>query len=146
MLNNHDEDTIQNLFMRASHSYFQKSFRQLTSIGLRPGQPPILWHIAQEDGISQRELARKLRVKPPTVNVSLQRMEKSEYIYRKQDTKDQRVSRIYLTEKGKQLVDQVGQLMRENEKHLTCNFSETERCLFTRFLRQLIENIELIGE
>ena len=74
MLNQDGEDTIQNLFMRASHAYFQKSFQQLTNIGLRPGQPPILWHIAHENGISQRELARKLRVKPPTVNVSLQRL------------------------------------------------------------------------
>ena len=146
MLNQDGEDTIQSLFMRASHAYFQKSFQQLTNIGLRPGQPPILWHIAHENGISQRELARKLRVKPPTVNVSLQRLEKAEYIYRKQDTKDQRVSRIYLTEKGTQLVNQVDQLMRRNEMQLTCNFSETELCLFTRFLKQLIENIESIGE
>ncbi len=140
------EDTIQHLFMRASHAYFQKSFQQLASIGLRPGQPPILWHIAHENGVSQRDLAKKLRVKPPTVNVSLQRLEKAEYIYRKQDTKDQRVSRIYLTEKGTQLVNQVGRLMQRNEMQLTCNFSETELCLFTRFFKQLIENIESIGE
>ena len=119
MFRSDGEDTIQHLFMRASHAYFQKSFQQLADIGLRPGQPPILWHIAHENGISQRDLAKKLRVKPPTVNVSLQRLEKAAYIYRKQDT---------------------------NELQLTCNFSETELCLFTRFFKQLIENIESIGE
>lgn len=142
MLHDEDSNSIQELFMRASHSYFQKSFRQLNNIGLRPGQPPMLWHLAREDGLSQRELARRLRVKPPTVNVSLQRMEKAEYIYREQDTKDQRVSRIFLTEKGRNLVDQIDQIMRENEIQITRNFTEAELCLLTRFLRQLIENIE----
>lgn len=135
-------DSIQELFMRASHSYFQKSFQQLTSIGLRPGQPPMLWHLSQEDGLSQRELARRMRVKPPTVNVSLQRMEKSEYIFRCQDTKDQRVTRIFLTEKGRELVEQIGEIMKENEIRITRNFTEAELCLLNRFLKQLIQNIE----
>ena len=135
-------DSIQELFMRASHSYFQKSFQQLTSIGLRPGQPPMLWHLAQEDGLSQRELARRMRVKPPTVNVSLQRMEKAEYICRSQDPKDQRITRIFLTEKGRRLVGQIGEIMKENEIRITRHFTETELCLLNRFLKQLIQNIE----
>ena len=89
------EDTVLSLLMRMTHVYFQKSFQQLNSIGLHPGQPPMLWHIFKDEGLSQKELASRLKVKPPTVNVSLQRMEKADYICRRQDEKDQRVSRIY---------------------------------------------------
>ena len=67
------EDTVLSLLMRMTHVYFQKSFQQLNSIGLHPGQPPMLWHIFKDEGLSQKELASRLKVKPPTVNVSLQR-------------------------------------------------------------------------
>lgn len=136
--------TVLDLLMRATHIYFQKSFRQLSSIGLHPGQPPLLWHISQEEGLSQRELARRLKVKPPTVNVSLQRLERAEHICRRQDEKDQRVSRVYLTEKGRALVGQIDAIMRDNEAQITQGFTEAEVCLLTRFLKQMIANIGAI--
>lgn len=135
------EDTVLGLFMRASHAYFQKSFQQLNNIGLHPGQPPMLWHIFEEEGLSQKELARRLQVKPPTVNVSLQRMERADYICRRQDEKDQRVSRIYLTEKGRQLASRIGVIMKANEEQITRGLTEAEVCLLSRFLKQLIANI-----
>ncbi len=129
------------LFMQASHAYFQKSFQQLNNIGLHPGQPPMLWHIFEEEGLSQKELARRLQVRPPTVNVSLQRMERADYICRRQDEKDQRVSRIYLTEKGRQLASRIGVIMKANEEQITRGLTEAEVCLLSRFLKQLIANI-----
>ncbi len=137
-------DTVLGLFMRATHIYFQKSFQQLGSIGLHPGQPPLLWHISQEEGLSQRELARRLKVKPPTVNVSLQRMEKAQHICRRPDEKDQRASRVYLTEKGRALMGRIDAVMRDNEAKITQGFTEAEVCLLTRFLKQMIANISSI--
>lgn len=136
--------TIQELVMRTAHAYFQKNFQQLQGIGLHPGQPPVLCQLYREEGLSQREIAQRLKVKPPTVNVSLQRMERASYIYRKQDEKDQRVSRIYLTERGRQLVCQIERVMEKNEAQMTRNFTEAEICLLSRFLEQIIENIESI--
>lgn len=138
------EDTVLSLLMRMTHVYFQKNFQQLNSIGLHPGQPPMLWHIFKDEGLSQKELASRLKVKPPTVNVSLQRMEKADYICRRQDEKDQRVSRIYLTEKGRQLAEQIGEMMKDSNSRMTQGFTEAEICLLTRFLKQMIVNMESI--
>ena len=138
------ENSIQGLFMRATHVYFQKNFQLLNEFGLHPGQPPMLWHLFREEGLSQKELACRLKVKPPTVNVSLQRLEKADYICRSQDERDQRVSRIYLTEKGRELAERLERMMAENEVQMTRNFTEAEICLLSRFLRQLTENIEAI--
>ncbi len=135
-------NTIQGLFMRATHTYFQKNYQQLNGLGLHPGQIPVLWHLFQEEGLSQKEIADRVKVKPPTVNVSLQRLEKMECIYRKQDTKDQRVSRIYLTQKGRDLAEQIEGMMENNEIQMTRNFTEVEICLLARFLKQLTENME----
>ena len=37
----------------------------------------------------------------PTVNVSIQRLEKADIVCRRRDDKDQRIMRVYLTENGK---------------------------------------------
>ena len=138
------ENSIQGLFMRATHAYFQKNFQLLNKFGLHPGQPPILWHLFREEGLSQKEIANRVKVKPPTVNVSLQRLEKADYICRRQDERDQRVSRIYLTEKGRDVARRLEGMMEKNEVQMTRNFTEAEICLLSRFLKQLIENIESI--
>lgn len=94
--------------------------------------------------MSQREIAEHLRIKPPTVNVTVQRLEKAGFLFRKADEKDQRVSRIYLTEKGKQAKERGMKRVEENEKILFDGFSDAELCLLRRFLEQITANIDKI--
>ena len=90
------------MLMRIDRRFMGKCFGQMQELGIYPGQIPVLGLLAYKDGLSQREIAEKLRIKPPTVNVTVQRLEKAGFLYREADEKDQRISRIYLTEKGKQ--------------------------------------------
>lgn len=53
-----------------------KCFGQMQELGIYPGQIPVLGLLAHKDGLSQREIAEKLHIKPPTVNVTVQRLEK----------------------------------------------------------------------
>lgn len=69
--------------------------------GLHPAQGVCLKTISQYEGLSQRELADMLRIERATASVMLQKMEKSGIIERRPDSADQRISRIYLSEKGK---------------------------------------------
>ena len=100
--------------------------------------------LAHKDGLSQREIAEKLHIKPPTVNVTVQRLEKAGFLYREADEKDQRISRIYMTEKGKQAKESGMKKVQDNEKILLDGFSEEDLCLLRRFLDQIAENIEKI--
>ena len=61
--------------------------------------------LVKEDGCSCERTASQLGG-PPTVTVSIQRLEKIGIIVRKQDEKDQRISRIYLTEEGKAIINE----------------------------------------
>ena len=88
--------------------------------------------------------AEKLHIKPPTVNVTVQRLEKAGFLYREADEKDQRISRIYMTEKGKQAKESGMKKVQDNEKILLDGFSEEDLCLLRRFLDQITENIEKI--
>ena len=111
-MENNNEKSIQRLIMEISRMYMEKCFGKLKSLGIHPRQMPILAVLWKEDGCSQKELASQLGVKPPTVTVSIQRLEKIGIIVRKQDEKDQRI-----------------------------RFSESELCLMKRFCIQIKENI-----
>lgn len=95
------KDSFLSMFMRIDRRFMGKCFGQMQELGIYPGQIPVLGLLAYKDGLSQREIAEHLRIKPPTVNVTVQRLEKAGFLYREADEKDQRISRIYLTEKGK---------------------------------------------
>ena len=105
-MENDNEKSIQRLIMEISRMYVEKCFGKLKGLGIHPRQMPILAVLWKEDGCSQKELASQLGVKPPTVTVSIQRLEKIGIIVRKQDEKDQRISRIYLTEEGKAIINE----------------------------------------
>ena len=123
------QSSFLSLFMKVDRHFMTKCFGQMQELGIYPGQIPVLGLVAKKDGLSQRELAKILHIKPPTVNVSIQRLEKAGFLYKKPDEKDQRVTRIYMT---------------ENEAVMMEGFSEAEQCLLRRFLEQILVNIEKI--
>ena len=132
------------LFMKVDRHFMTKCFGQMQELGIYPGQIPVLGLVSKKDGLSQRELAKILKIKPPTVNVSVQRLEKAGFLYKKPDEKDQRVTRIYLTEKGKETKAKALEQIHKNEAVMLDGFSEAEQCLLRRFLEQILENIEKI--
>ena len=138
------ENNLLSLFMKVDRHFMAKCFGQMQELGIYPGQIPVLGMVSKKEGLSQKELAEILRIKPPTVTVSVQRLEKAGFLYKKPDEKDQRIARIYLTEKGKETKARALQRIRENESVMLEGFSETEQCLLRRFLKQILENIDKI--
>ena len=69
---------------------------------LKPWQAGILIVLSMEGELSQRELAKKLNLTPPSITTAIQKMEKMEYITRTPDPEDQRVLRLNLTDKSRE--------------------------------------------
>nr|WP_230986482.1 MarR family transcriptional regulator [Cohnella fermenti] len=106
-----------------------------------PGQPPLLLRLSDNDGLSQRELADSKGVKPATLTVMLQRMEKTGLLRRSADEKDQRVSRVHLTDKGRRAAEAVRQAMDEVETRCFEGFLPEEKLLLRRFLLHMQDNL-----
>ena len=136
-----NERSIQGMMMEISRMYMEKCFVKLKKLGVHPRQIPILAVLYKKDGCSQKELVKELGVKPPTVTVSIQRLEKSGLLIRRQDEKDQRISRIYLSEEGRAIIKEGMQMAKEGEKQILAGFSESELCLMRRFCQQIKANI-----
>ena len=88
---------------------------QLQETEMSPAQVGAMRDIIHCPGMSQRELADRLHIQRATATVMLQKMEKAGYIDRRPDRTDQRISRIYPTEKA--LI-----LDSENQKRLAAYF------------------------
>ena len=116
----------------------------LDGIGLYRGQHFILSALWEREGMTHSELAQRLYVRPATITNGLKRMEKAGLIKRRQDTEDQRVSRVYLTEAGRNVRDAVERVWSDLEEQTFAGFSSEERALLRRLLLQLREN--LIGK
>jgi DNA-binding MarR family transcriptional regulator len=82
-------------------------YRKRMQGGLYHGQATLLRLAAQKDGAIQRDLAVEMDVRPSSMTEMLTRLEMNGMVVRRQDESDQRVTRIFITEEGKKLAEQM---------------------------------------
>lgn len=140
------EEPLQALFARITHLYFCKGFKMLQEMDVHPKQVPLLYFLSEHKGLSQNEISKQMNIKPPTVAVSIKRLEKAGVIERRADEADHRISRVYLTQKGVELNEAVRERIEQSERVMFKDFSEAEICLIRRFFNQIIENLKETDE
>jgi DNA-binding MarR family transcriptional regulator len=131
-------------FRRASHLNRQVFTRM---VGLekhgRPGRAIMLLVLGSaRDGITQRELADNLHLSPPTVTVMLQKMEQHGLIERWTDEADQRLTRIRMTGKGKDIAGPISENFTTYVKSTLGAMSEKDRREFARLLGIFSDNMQ----
>lgn len=137
-----DNGTLLDIFMQVMKLNFKRVYELLTKIDIHPGQQHLLMNLKENDGQSLKELAEKLEIKPATVTVMVQRMEKSGLVIKKSDEKDQRVSRIFITAKGHDICKKAEKLKEQMERECFEGFTVEEKIIFRRLLLEMGNNIE----
>ena len=110
-----------------------------------PVQTHLLLHLAcwtGEQEASQRDLERKLRLKPSTVNGIVDRLEAKGYVSRRASPQDGRVRLVSLTEAGRSKVQDFHVIVEETERRFTASLSEQERGQLRKLLSRIIANLE----
>src|SRR5215217_5067924 len=113
----------------------------LTEIGLYAGQEGVLWELSRQDGMCQSHLAERMCVQPPTVSKMLDRMESAGLVRRSPDAENSRISRVYLTEQGRNNQQAVRDIWIGLEQRMTANLTLEERVLLRRLLLHVSENL-----
>lgn len=113
----------------------------LNKLGLHTGQEMLLLQLWLEEGLPQSQLAACMGVEPPTATKMLQRMEHAGLIERRPDLKDARISRVYLTERGRTLEQLVLDIWKQLEEQTVAGLSITEQALLHRLLMQVLANL-----
>ena len=110
-------------------------------LGIPSGYRHMLIYLAHHDGVSQLELAKFTHLTPPTVSVTLQKMERDGFIERKADSDDQRQMLVYITEKGKSLEMQSKMKADETEKLALEGLSKEEKEALSEYLRRIYDGM-----
>lgn len=135
----YSQDSIFYYLGKINHKNFAYGFALMKEENLHPGQMPLLVALHKEEGLTQRELASRLDIKPSTLNVMIGRLEKNGMIRKKQDSMDQRRSLIYLTQEGKCAFEKVKEKARSMQKEVMEAFTEEEQKEFIRMMKKLCD-------
>jgi len=112
------------------------------ALGMPQSYHPFLRHLDHEDGVTQLELSRKVHLSAPTVSVTLAKMERDNLLIRRQDTKDQRIVRVFLTEEGRRVNHRIHMEIQKVDRCLIDGFTEEECLLIKALLKRMNENLE----
>lgn len=135
-------DTLTLLMKRVLKLHRHNVDKLIQEYEVYPGQPPLLLRLAEQDGQVQKELAAKIHIQPATLTVMITRMQKVGLVERKADPEDQRISRVYLTEKGRFAAGKVKEALQLMEDECFKHFSLEEKLLFRRLLLQMHSDLE----
>lgn len=112
---------------RLSHCLHHFSHQTSRSSGFPQEKRRDLRFIAANSGLSQKELANKLAIKPASATVKIQKMVTEGLISKRKDSKDARFTNLYLTEDGQILLSQLNREAQPNFAELFSNLSESEQ-------------------
>lgn len=139
-----DEPSAQ--FHSLHHAHKRKVSEALAAKGVGElGAPMLLLSLFSAEAAgerwSQRDVARRMRISPATVAVSLKTMERDGYVERAADERDQRRNRVSLTEKGRRAVEVCSAVFRAVDEKMLSGFSAQEREQLAGFFRRMMENL-----
>ena len=140
--NINDKQELRHIFSQVVRLHFIRIHSLLEETGLYPGQPPLLFSLNRRNGQSQRELSQDLNVKASTMAVMIKRMEKTGLIRKEPDENDQRISRIFITEEGKEVCLKLKDIHSQIEEESFKNFTPEEKELLITLMMKLKGNLE----
>jgi len=128
--------------LRATHLTFAKYLRKrLQPHKVTPGKWFFLCALWEEEGLSQRELSRRVRTTEPTTVSALRLLERNGLIDRVRNTQDRRTINIFLTPKGRELKDTLLPGVLEQNRVATEGLSREEVQDAFRLLNKMQQNV-----
>jgi DNA-binding MarR family transcriptional regulator len=128
--------------MRQSMRKYKEETESGDLFNLTITQLHYLHAINEMDGPTFRQLVEKFNVQKSTVTDSVNRLMKRNIVYRTQSKEDLRVFHVYLTEKGKELlqIESMGYYYFAGK--MTKCLDDEEKIQFTQLLEKIINQID----
>ena len=103
-----------------------QSMKRMEKMDLKPSQAGVLFSLKHWGEQSQKQLAERVGITPPSMTVALRKMEEKGYVTRRQDKKDQRVVKIHLAPKGEECIEGIQRVICEMEEIVYQGISREE--------------------
>lgn len=136
-----DDASVFIIMHQLLHLSKYQAMKRMEDVGLKPSQAGVLFVLNCEGRLSQRELAEKIGITPPSMTVALRKLEDQGYIVKEPDKEDQRVIRILLSDKGKECIEELKGIMESMEELLFQGISPEEKMFFRRLILEMRKNL-----
>lgn len=109
--------------------------------GLTHGECNLLVEIYRNDGISQEELGKKLRIDKSAITRVIKTMSEKGYVRKEINQNDHRYHCLYLTEKADSKLDYIFNVFRKCSAWLLDGLNEDDIIVVMRILDKMCENV-----
>lgn len=110
----------------AARAFTRLAEQRLRPLGLGVAHVPVLLALSREGALTVGDLARRARVEQPTATALVRRMEAAGLVDRGPDPRDRRSTRLRLSARGEEVVEQALRMRREAVDAATADLSAAE--------------------
>jgi DNA-binding MarR family transcriptional regulator len=115
---------------------------QVAQFGLAPQQFWMLIALREMPGMSQADLAERVRADAPTVSRTLGALLERGLVRSNPDPEDRRRSRVFLTAAGEQLASEVAAVAADVRAAVVEGMSAAEEAAVRRGLKRILDNLD----
>ena len=130
---------ISQLYRKGS-SYINK---EISKYGIGSGQFMFLLELYKKDGKNQEEIAEDLKMDKGTTARALKKLEEQGFLIRLRDESDKRTNKIYLSDKAKNIREDIFNILDDWNKQITRSLAKEEVKMLEDLLEKVSKNINL---
>jgi DNA-binding MarR family transcriptional regulator len=135
-----DENTAH--LVTVAHRLFSRALQlRLAAHGVSVGQWPLLLHLWDQDGLTQKELSRRVHIEEPTTTRTLDRMARDGLVRRVRNPRNRRQINVFLTERGAGLKEELVPYALEVNAVATFGLSEQDKAKINSLLGYMIARL-----
>jgi DNA-binding MarR family transcriptional regulator len=112
----------------------------LEPLGLTTPQSTMLFRVAESDGLSQAELARRMDRDRANVTRIVANLVDKGLVQRRRDRKDRRIQKVFLTPRGRRTTREIRRSFRDASMELRAGITDQEIHALHAFVRKLQHN------
>jgi MarR family transcriptional regulator, organic hydroperoxide resistance regulator len=118
--------------------------QMMDEIGLYRGQAVLLIVLGEADGLTHSEIAETLKISPAAATKVIKRLEELGYLQRRADSSDERISRVFLLEGGRAVLDQIHAVFRRVNRVILNDFTNDEQAQLRGLLTRVYANLQRV--
>lgn len=137
-------DLIEKVGSKIAYIYrkrFQLGGKKIEPLKIKPNQFIVLMYVGRNPGLNQSELNDLLCLEKTNISRILKALEERDLIEKRLNSIDKRNYRIYLSQKGEEVLDRLKGIFNEVWREHLQGVSEEELEIFRRVLDKILENI-----
>lgn len=112
---------------------------------ITPEQFGVLVRLLREEGMNQTQLGERMLKDRHNMTRILTLLEKHGHIERRPDSQDRRIFRIFLTERGRKVAEELTPILSKHIDEVLAGIVDNDRHAICQTLKQIVSNIHTYG-